>query len=273
VRTQLAVTSARELLRRAAEDSLSDARVLAERPPLQRLLDTESSGGLEPFLRRFNETTGTDVAGLLRGTTLLGQSGSQVDWSQIATALAEQGERFVVAPKNGGDLIWGAAASLPGSGVRAVTARLTTPQLLAMLGNQVGAQLRVVNFATYHAPPDDDMTALHTRALASSAGVAAGRLAAGDQYAATVVLAAQTGEVVGLLDARLSSAEFAAATRNFDWILVTVSIIVAAVAGLLGVLYGRWLARPVVTHRTRRFLRRDAGRGATGGGHVGALHG
>jgi signal transduction histidine kinase/HAMP domain-containing protein len=63
------------------------------------------------------------------------------------------------------------------------------------------------------------------------------------------VLAAQTGEVVGLLDARLSGAEFLAATHSFDWVLGVTAIIVAAIAGLLGVLYGRWLARPVVALR------------------------
>ena len=54
---------------------------------------------------------------------------------------------------------------------------------------------------------------------------------------------------MGLLDARLSGAEFVAATHSFDWILGTTAIIVAAVAGLLGVLYGRWLAQPVVALR------------------------
>jgi signal transduction histidine kinase/HAMP domain-containing protein len=52
--------------------------------------------------------------------------------------------------------------------------------------------------------------------------------------------------VVGLLDARLGRAEFALATRNFEWILAIVAIIVASIAGLLGVYYGRWLARPVI---------------------------
>ena len=46
VRAQLAVATARELLRRAGEDALSDARVLAERPTLQRLLATEPNSGL-----------------------------------------------------------------------------------------------------------------------------------------------------------------------------------------------------------------------------------
>jgi signal transduction histidine kinase len=249
VRAQLAVASARELLRRAGEDALSDARVLAERPTLQRLIDNEQNSGLEPFLRRFSETTATNVTALMRGETALAQSGPAMDWPEIATALQEQGERFVIAPKDGGPLIWGAAASVPGTGVRAVTLKLTDQQLLDQLGRQVGAQLSAVNFATYHAPPDDDMTPLHTRALANPGGAASGKLARGNEYAATIVLAAQTGEVVGLLDARLSGAEFLAATHSFDWVLGVTAIIVAAIAGLLGVLYGRWLARPVVALR------------------------
>ncbi len=249
VRAQLAVATARELLRRAGEDALSDARVLAERPTLQRLLATEPNSGLEPFLRRFSETTGTDVTALMRGETALAQSGPAIDWPEIATALQEQGERFVLAPKDGGALIWGAAAPVPGTNVRAITLKLADAALLEKLGRQVGAQLQAVNFATYHAPPDDDMTALHTQALATPGGVAAGKLPGDSPFAATMVLAAQTGEVVGLLDARLGGAEFVAATHSFDWILGTTAIIVAGIAGLLGVLYGRWLARPVVALR------------------------
>ena len=101
VRAQLAVASARELLRRTGEDALSDARVLAERPTLQRLIDTEQNSGLEPFLRRFSETTATNVTALMRGETVLAQSGPAMDWPEIATALQEQGERFVIAPKDG----------------------------------------------------------------------------------------------------------------------------------------------------------------------------
>jgi signal transduction histidine kinase len=249
VRAQLAVASGRELLRRAGEDALSDARVLAERPTLQRLLASEGSDGLERFLQRFTETTGTDVAALVRGGTLIAASGPEVDWTEVATAIQEQGERFVVAPKSGASLIWGAAAAVPGTDTRAVTLRLTTPSLLSRLGAQVGAALEVVNFSTYHAPPEDALTPLHTQALANAGGAAAGVLDHGRLYAATLVIAAQTGEVVGLLDGRLSGAATLAASHSFDWILAATAITVAAIAGLIGVLYGRWLAQPVVALR------------------------
>jgi signal transduction histidine kinase len=249
VRAQLAVASGRELLRRVGEDALSDARVLAERPTLQRLLVSDGNSGLEPFLQRFSQTTGTDVAAVMRDGSVLAQSGPTVDWSEVATALQEQGERFVIAPKSGASLIWGAAALLPGTDVRAVTLRLTTPAMLARLSSQVGAQLQVVNFSTYHAPPEEELTPLHTQALANPGGAAAGVLAHGSIYVASLLIAAQTGEVVGLLDGRLSGAASLAATHSFDWILATTALIVAAIAGVIGVLYGRWLARPVVALR------------------------
>jgi signal transduction histidine kinase len=185
----------------------------------------------------------------MRDGSVLAQSGPTVDWSEVATALQEQGERFVIAPKSGASLIWGAAALLPGTDVRAVTLRLTTPAMLARLSSQVGAQLQVVNFSTYHAPPEEELTPLHTQALANPGGAAAGVLAHGSIYVASLLIAAQTGEVVGLLDGRLSGAASLAATHSFDWILATTALIVAAIAGVIGVLYGRWLARPVVALR------------------------
>jgi signal transduction histidine kinase len=249
VRAQLAVASGRELLRRAGEDALTDARVLAERPPLQRLIETQERDGLEAFLARFAESSGVDVAALLRGNELLAQSGAPLDWSEIERAEQEQGERFVLAPRSGSALVWGAAAPVAGGDVRAVVLKLASGTLLATLGTQVGAQLRIENFATYHAPAADPFTPLHSQALSGSGGATAGVLNHGQEYAASTVLAAQTGEVVGLLDASVDGAEFAAAIRRFDWILFWSALAVAAVAGVAGVFYGRWLAIPVVALR------------------------
>lgn len=248
VRAQLAVASGREVLRRVGEDALSDARELAERPTLQRLI-SDGSNGLEPFLQRFKQTTGSEIVALLRGGSVLAESSSAVDWSEISTAIQEQGERFLLAPKDGSALIWGAVAPVPSTDVRAVALRLSSPELLSRIGDQVGAQLSLVNFSVYHAPPDDPLTPIHTRALADTGRAAAGIVNRGHVYAASLVVAAQTGEVVGLLDAQLSGAESIAAIRSFNWVLTSAAIIVAIIAGIAGVLYGRWLARPVVALR------------------------
>ena len=286
VRAQLAVTSAREQLRRNGEDLLANARDLAERPELARLLSTTQAapaavlapvapvtpaaaaatpatatpataataaaqlGGLTAYLSRFDEATNIDASALLRGTSLVAHAGPMLNWAEIVTAMQEQGERFVLAPSNGGPLVWGAAAPVQGTSVRVITLRQSTAALLAALGTEVGATLQLVNFATYHAPPDDELTPLHTQVLAMRPdSTAAAHLTRGDWYAASLAIATQSGEVMGLLDAQLSGATFEAAVRSFDRVLIATALLVAAAAGLVGVLYGRWLARPVVALR------------------------
>ena len=113
VRAQLAVASARELLRRAGEDALSDARVLAEQPdpaaPARRRRAKRRPGAVPAPLQRNHERRcrGADAG----RHACSPNPDRRVDWPEIATALQEQGERFVVAPKDGGPLIWGAAAA------------------------------------------------------------------------------------------------------------------------------------------------------------------
>jgi signal transduction histidine kinase len=212
-------------------------------------VNDSSNAALEPFLRRFCENSATDVCALTHDWTLLAKAGPDIDWDAVVIAAKEQGERFMLAPKNGGSPVWGAVASVPGtSDVRAVVLKVATPALLASLGSQVGAQLQLANFSRYTAPPDDPLTPLHSRAL-STGGAAALRLPSQSGYAASVVLSASTGEVIGLLDARVDGAEFAASVRGFNRVLTLAAAIVAAIAGLVGVLYGRWLARPVVALR------------------------
>ncbi len=61
IRVQLAGANSRAEITRRAEDTLTYARVLAERPPLPRLLGEPGREGVAPFLRRFCETN--DLSG------------------------------------------------------------------------------------------------------------------------------------------------------------------------------------------------------------------
>jgi len=58
-----------------------------------------------------------------------------------------------------------------------------------------------------------------------------------------------TGEVMALLDAHLPDSIFSAATRGLNRTLIIIAILVAVLAGVAGMLYGRWLAKPVVALR------------------------
>lgn len=249
VRTQLAVTSARELLRRVGEDVLTDAQVLAERPTLLRLLQDGPADGVMPFIARYCESSGNNACAVRGPDSRLISNDTALPWDEVAVAYREQGERFMLAPKDGQPPWWGSAIRLAGAdGWQVLVLRQATPALVADIGRQVNAQLKLQNYITYRAPPDDALTALHTATLESGRASAA-HLAGSDEFAASVAVVAVTGEVIALLDARIPGAEFTSAVRGFNRLLMLIAAIVALVAGVGGMLYGRWLARPVVALR------------------------
>ncbi|HEX7417780.1 MAG TPA: ATP-binding protein [Steroidobacteraceae bacterium] len=252
-RARLAVTSARDLLRGVGEESLNNARVLSERPTLQRILTSGEYSGLEFFLRRFCESSRADVCAVRSGSLIIKQSGPAMPWPQILSAIDEQGERFLVAPRDGSTPIWGGSAkvALPDQGpgeIQALVLRLATPRMLGELGQQVGASLSLVNYATYIAPPRDPVTELHSAALTDGRSAVRHFKALG-YYGASHVISSVNGEIIGLLDAQLSASEFVGAVHAFNRVLMLAALVVALIAGFAGVLYGRWLARPVIALR------------------------
>jgi hypothetical protein len=99
MRAQLAVTSARELMRRTGEDVLTDAHVLAERPTLQRLLQAGSVADVLPFLSRYCDSSGDHACAVRGAGQSLMASNPGAPWDQITDAIRRQGERFLVAPR------------------------------------------------------------------------------------------------------------------------------------------------------------------------------
>jgi signal transduction histidine kinase/HAMP domain-containing protein len=252
VRAQLAATTARELMRRIGEDVLTDTQVLSERPTLLRLLQEgadEQDSGLLPFISRYCESSGNSTCALRAPDGHVIGRGGDVDWEQVATAQREQGERFLYAPRDGRPPWWGAAVRVAGAeGWQAIVLRQADNARIGELGRQVSATLRLTSYRNYHAPPDDPLTPLHSATL-SSGSISAQPIAGSEDYGACVLVSTATGEIVALLDARISGREFAAQTKGFNRLLAGIAAIVALIAGVGGLLYGRWLARPVVQLR------------------------
>ncbi|HEV3287302.1 MAG TPA: hypothetical protein VG011_11150, partial [Steroidobacteraceae bacterium] len=97
-RVQLAATTAREDLRRMAEDAHAAARALADRPTLQRLLAEGQHEALAPFLLRSCEAAGLDGCAVLSARSVVAVSGPALDWQQVVTASTEQGSTFMALP-------------------------------------------------------------------------------------------------------------------------------------------------------------------------------
>src|SRR5688572_30161443 len=101
-RVELAVSSAREGMRQSTEDLLTAARILGERPVLQRMLRGPVPETLQPFLARYCESVALDACALVRGEDLITTTPGPVEWDLVLATAEEQGERFLItgaAPK------------------------------------------------------------------------------------------------------------------------------------------------------------------------------
>ncbi len=245
VHVQLAGADAKAALNRAGEDTLSYARVLAERPTLRRLLQEHDLPNLPPFLARFCGTAGVDACAVLQNGQVLATAGPTVPWTALLPAAAEQGERFMAAPQGTPDAYLGATASLGDAapGTLVIVAQLLNDNFARRLDQQQGVELRLRGYRDFQNAPVDDFTALHTAALADGMAAVA-HIGKQRLYAASHPVFSSTGEGIVLIETRLSSAQIDSDVDALQRRLLWVATILAALALLTGVLLGRRITAP-----------------------------
>jgi len=244
-RVQLAGAMAREDVRRASEDALTQARVLADRPTLERLLMEMRPEELVLFLRRFCSSDVMDACALFENGMLAAQAGTALPWSDIAAEAAEQGQSFLADPTQSPAPVLGAAATVAGHPTaKVLIVRLLDDRMAASLTRQVGLSVRLVNYASFARAPVDAFTALHTAGLADG-NSAVQRINSLDLYAASFPLFASTGEAVALIEVSLPAAQIdSSAARLIRHLLIT-ALILAGLAVLAGIILGQYVTGPV----------------------------
>jgi signal transduction histidine kinase len=244
-RVQLAGAMAREDLRRASEDALTQARVLADRPTLARLLMELRPEELSLFLRRSCAADVMDACAVFENGMLAAQSGASLPWNDIAAESGEQGQSFLADPVQAPAPVLGAAATVTGHPTaKVLVVRLLDDRVAASLTRQVGLPVRLVNYATFARAPVDALTGLHTAGLADG-NSAVQRINSLDLYAASFPLFASTGEAVALIEVRLPAAQIdSSAARLIRHLLIT-ALILAGLAVLAGVILGQYVTAPV----------------------------
>ncbi|MBX5460377.1 MAG: HAMP domain-containing protein [Steroidobacteraceae bacterium] len=244
-RVQLAGAVAREDLRRMGEDALSAARILADRPTLQRLLAQGNVESIPPFLRRFCETAGMDACGVFEGDKLVAEAGASVPWSDIVTANAEQGERFLVTPESSKYPMLGAVTRVSNPpDVRVFIVRLMDEKLARALSAHVGLDVRLINYRAFSAAPVNDFTSLHSAGLADGRS-AVQRVPALDLYASSFPVFASTGEVIALIETRLPAAAIDTSTGRLIRRLILAAIVLSVLAVIAGIILGQLVAAPI----------------------------
>jgi signal transduction histidine kinase len=272
-RVQLAATIAREDLRRLGEDALASARALADRPTLDRLASEGQKDALPPILARWCTA---DACAVLDDKTVVAVTGPAVDWQQILTAGAEQGQTFMALPAIERVPVLGAWAPLSGAPqlLRVYVVRRLDERLAASLARQVGAEVRLIDYRQYTSAPVNAFTPLYAAALADGHS-AAQRIASQDVYAACAPVFASSGEAIALIETLLPVSAVDTSTRHLVRRLLLTALLLAALAVLAGVLLAQWVAAPVraLTQAAMRLGAGDFSASIPAGGaaEVGAL--
>jgi signal transduction histidine kinase len=242
---QLAGANSREEITRMAEDTLTYARVLAERPPLRRLIGEPGRGGLAPFLRRFCETSELDACAVFDGAQLVSAAGVDLPWAQLFPIAQEQGERFMAVPPGTQFSVVGAVAKLPAqyTSFSVVVVHLLDDKLARVLADHSGLPVRFINYRAFNDLPDNEFTSLHSQALADGR-FAVQRIDKLGLYASSFPVFSSTGEGIALIETTASSKETDVAVSSLVWRLIVTAIVFAALAVVAGVLLGWRVTRP-----------------------------
>jgi signal transduction histidine kinase len=273
-RVELGLSAAREAVRQSTEDLVTAARVLGERPTLQRMLQAGNREPMLPYLTRYCEGAAFDGCAVVRTGTSLAIVGEGLDWPLIFAAAAEQGEGFMVTGAADSMALLGAQSGTIGhDGVTVYAVRLMDAGFEQRLTERAGLDIQLVDYMTFRAG-EGSFAVLDSDALARGESVA-GHVPALAAYAASQPLSASTGEVIALLHAVLPAER---AMRRVDRMtnrMLLVGIVVALLATTAGVMIGRFWIGGIqrLTWAARRLASGDLATSmpAAGGREVGLL--
>jgi signal transduction histidine kinase len=238
-RVELAVASAREGMRQSTEDLLTGARILGERPALQRLLRGPVPETLQPFLARYCESVALDACALVRGEDLIATTSGQIEWDLVLAAAAEQGERFLVTGAAPNVALSGAQAGVAEhAGIGVIVLRNLDERLAARLTERTGVPITIADYASFQ-PGEGPLAILNTDAL-SRGGTVAAYVDSIDSYAASLPIASSSGETIALVAARLPVAEVMAPASDMTRNILFVAALVAALAMATSVFVGHY---------------------------------
>lgn len=240
-RVELAVAAAREGLRQSTEDLLTAARVLGERPTLQRLLRGANPEALAPYLHRYCEGAALDACAVVREGSIMASMGHDVAWDQILASAAEQGERFLTTGASEGYALGGASAAvMENADVTVLALRRMDHAFAERLSERAGLEIRIVDYGSFLAG-EGPLAILNSDALSRGDPVT-GHVPALGVYAASMPVAASTGETIALLQALLPESEVLAPMADLTRRMLIVAVAVALLATTGGILVGRhWI--------------------------------
>ncbi len=258
--------SARNAIMRSGQQLLATTQLLAERPTLTRLVQSNDPAALAAYLTQFQRTSQLDGCSVLRAGRVLAQSGIDLDWPAVWAAHAQAQNYFFHTPAGEQSLILGAGAAIPSlpdaevlvmiqlddSFSQEISEEVGLP--ISILSPQIGQTGQTGQAGQTPGP----LAALRARALASGETLAF-RLTDSDRYLAISSLQTASGEAAGLVETELSAAEMTRSLSQLIQTLLLLAGVVALAAALFSLILGRRLSLPLhsLTHAAERIGRGD----------------
>jgi signal transduction histidine kinase len=186
-----------------------------------------------------------DGCAVFSGTQLTTQSGPPLDWQGIVTDSTEQGATFMALPSNIRTPVLGASASLGDTeGSRVFVVRLLNDKLARALTQQVGLEVKLIDYRSFTNDPVNAFTPLYSAALADGRS-AVQRINAQGVYASCVPVFASTGEAIALIEVLLPTAAIDTSSSHLTHKLLVTALILAVLAVFAGVILSELIAGPV----------------------------
>jgi signal transduction histidine kinase len=168
-----------------------------------------------------------------------------LDWQGIVTDSTEQGATFMALPSNIRTPVLGAYASLGDTeGSRVFVVRLLNDKLARMLTQQVGLEVKLVDYRSFTNDPVNAFTPLYSAALADGRS-AVQRINSQGIYASCVPVFASTGEAIALIEVLLPTAAIDTSSSHLTHKLLVTALILAVLAVFAGVILSELIAGPV----------------------------
>jgi len=186
-----------------------------------------------------------DACAVFTGTQLTTQSGPPLDWEGIVTDSTEQGQTFMALPSNIRLPVLGAYASLGDTeGTRVFAVRLLNDKLARALSQQVGLEIKLIDYRSFTNDPVNAFTPLYSAALADGRS-AVQRINSQSVYASSVPVFASTGEAIALIEVLLPTAAIDTTSSHLTHKLLVTAAILAVLAVFAGVILSELIAGPV----------------------------
>lgn len=229
---------------RAGHDLLIETQVLAQRPTLQRLVQTRDAASLSSYLGQYCRASELGGCAVLVGDQMLALGGTPEDWEALWRANTPANVATIELPTNAQLLqsAWAPVSTIPGAVVMA--GQSIDDAYARQISAQIALTVTIADERKALAQSSSARLGVIQKALASNT-TASAYLDGPSLYVAALPLRGPRGHVLAVLETELSAAATHSSLLRIVQTLLLLTLAVALLSALASLLIGRSLTDPL----------------------------